>query len=304
MNIPGVSSTPYRTIGIACALAGVLAFSAKAVVAKLMYRHGIDAVTLMAMRMSIALPIFIGIGLWIAHRTKAPRISRREWVTMIAIGFTGYYAASFLDFIGLQYVTAGIGRLILFAYPTITVAISALFLKRRVTRAEVMALLITYAGVALVLSNAISGQQVNLPLGALLISGAAFFTAVFLVWSAESIRRVGSMRFTAYAMSIAALPSILQFPLLRPMSALDLPLEAWGLALLLSVMCTVLPLFLTAEALKRVGANHVSLLGALGPVMTILISNVVLGESMMPLQWVGALLVMAGVALVTMRPSR
>lgn len=167
-----------------------------------------------------------------------------------------------------------------------------------------MALFITYAGVALVLSNAVSGEHANLPLGALLITGAAFFTAVFLVWSAESIRRVGSMRFTAYAMSIAALPSILQFPLLRPMSALDLPLEAWGLALMLSLVCTVLPLFLTAEALRRVGANHVSLLGALGPVMTLLISNVVLGERMLPLQWVGALLVMAGVALVTMRPSR
>lgn len=110
MNTPA-----YRTLGIVCAIGGVLAFSAKAVVAKLMYRHGIDAVTLMTMRMSIALPVFVGIGLWIARHTKAPRISRREWVTMIAIGLTGYYAASFLDFNGLQYVSAGIGRLILFA---------------------------------------------------------------------------------------------------------------------------------------------------------------------------------------------
>ena len=298
------NSATYRTLGVVCAIGGVLAFSVKAVVAKLMYRHGIDAVTLMAMRMSIALPVFLGIGLWIARHTAAPPIARREWGTMIAIGLTGYYAASFLDFIGLQYVTAGIGRLILFAYPTITVALSALFLKRRVTRAEVMALLITYAGVALVLSNAVGGQQSNLPLGATLITGAAFFTAAFLVWSAESIRRVGSMRFTSYAMSLAALPSILQFPLLRPWSALDLPLEAWGLAAVLSLVCTVLPLFLTAEALRRVGANQVALFGALGPVMTILISNAVLGESMQALQWAGALLVMAGVALVTMRPSR
>ena len=299
-----MNSPAYRTIGIACAIAGVLAFSAKAVIAKLLYRYGVDPVTLVAMRMAIALPVFVGIGLWVARTTDSPPVSRREWLALLGIGLVGYYAASLLDFLGLQYVTAGIGRLIMFAYPTVTVAISALFLKRPVTRADMLALGITYAGVALVLSNAIDGQQENLALGALLIAGAAVFTAVFLVWGAESIRRVGSMRFSAYAMSLAAIPSIVQFPLLRPMSRLDLPLEAWGLAVMLSLVCTVLPIFLTSEALKRVGANHVSLLGALGPVMTILISSIVLGERMSPLQWLGAVLVMAGVALVTMRPSR
>lgn len=306
-----MSAPSARVVGIACAIGGVVAFSLKAVVAKLIYGQGVDVVTLMALRMSFSLPFFAGVAWWIARHhdrssgASATPIGWREAVNIVLLGIVGYYGSSLCDFLGLQYVSAAVGRLVLFAYPTLTVLLSWVVLRKRATPRELTALALTYAGVALVLSVAIQQPGVSrgeFALGALLIFGAAVGTAVFLVFSAETIKRVGSMRFTAYAMTAAALPAILQFPLLRPWSALDLPLEVHGLAVLLAVGCTVLPIFLTSEGLKRLGANTVALYGGLGPLITIGLGLWLLGESMRPAQWVGAVAVIGGVLLVTIQP--
>ena len=294
----------YRAWGIALALGGVLAFSVRPILIKLAYGYVTDPVTLIALRMVFSLPFFVAAALWLRRRgsgVSAP-LTRRDLWTVLFLGFLGYYLASFLDFLGLQYISAGVGRLMLFLYPTLTVLLSALFLGKRVNTREVVALFVSYAGLALVLSHAFGGESRNLLLGALLVFGSAVCYAVYLVTSSQVVQRIGSMRFTAYATSVASVLCIVQFLLLRPLSALDLPPQVYGLAAAMGVLCTVLPVFMTSEALKRIGANQVAIIGAAGPVTTIFLGWIGLEEQMTPLQIVGAALVLGGVMLVTIRP--
>jgi drug/metabolite transporter (DMT)-like permease len=221
---------------------------------------------------------------------------------MLAMGFVGYYLASYLDFLGLQYVSAGLGRLLLFSYPTIVVLLSAIFFKKPIGGRAVLALVLTYAGVALVMSNLIGAPSADLPLGGALVFASAIAFAIYLVGSGELVLRVGSMRFTGYAMTVAAFCCAAQFLLLRPWSALDLPPVVYGLAATMAIVCTVIPTFLMNEALRRIGANQVALLGALGPVATIVLGYLGLDELMSGLQIAGGLLVLVGVLLVTIRP--
>jgi drug/metabolite transporter (DMT)-like permease len=300
-----VTAPSYRAWGIALALAGVVSFSFRPILIKLAYAYVTDPVTLLALRMVFSLPFFVAAALWLrrAGAAASAPLTRRDLWTVAFLGFLGYYLASFLDFLGLQYISAGVGRLMLFLYPTITVLLSALFLRKRVSRREVLALVVSYAGLALVLSRAFGGESRNLLLGALLVFGSAISYAAYLVTSSQVVQRIGSIRFTAYATSVASLLCIAQFLLLRPLSALALPPQVYALAAAMGVLCTVLPVFMTSEALKRIGANQVAIIGAAGPVTTIFLGWVGLEERMTPLQIVGAVLVLSGVMLVTIRPK-
>jgi drug/metabolite transporter (DMT)-like permease len=183
------------------------------------------------------------------------------------------------------------------------VILSLVFLHKRPSAREVVALGVTYSGIALVMSNAVGGANANLALGAALCFASAAGYAVYLVASSRVVQRVGSIRFTAYAMSVASVFCILQFLLLRPVSALDLPREVYGLALAMALVSTVLPVFITSEALRRIGANQVAVYGALGPVTTIFFGWMGLDEIMTPVQVAGAALVLGGVLLVTFKAA-
>ena len=297
-----MSAPSYRAWGIALALGGVLAFSVRPILIKLAYAYVTDPVTLLALRMVFSLPFFVAAALWLQRDSASVPLTRRDVWTVGFMGFLGYYLASFLDFLGLQYISAGVGRLMLFLYPTITVLLSALFLGKRVSAREIVALLVSYAGLALVLSRAFGGENPKLLLGAMLVFGSALCYAVYLVTSSQLVRRIGSMRFTAYATSVASVLCIAQFLLLRPWSALALPPQVYGLAAAMGVLCTVLPVFMTSEALRRIGANQVAIIGAAGPVTTIFLGWIGLEEHMTLAQIAGAVLVLSGVMLVTIRP--
>jgi drug/metabolite transporter (DMT)-like permease len=299
-----VSTSSYRAWGVALALVGVLAFSVRPILIKLAYAYVTDPVTLIALRMVFSLPFFVAMAFWVRRDRARTPLTRRDWWAVLFLGFLGYYLASFLDFLGLQYISAGLGRLMLFLYPTITVLLSALFLRKYVSRRDIVALVISYAGLALVLSQGFAGDNRNLMLGALLVFGSALCYAVYLVSSSQVVTRIGSVRFTAYATSVASLLCILQFLLLRPLSALQLPPQVYGLAIAMALGCTVLPVFVTSEALRRIGANQVAIIGAAGPVTTIFLGWLGLEESMTLLQIAGAVLVLAGVLLVTIKPKR
>jgi len=298
-----VNASSYRAWGVALALVGVVAFSVRPILIKLAYAYVTDPVTLIALRMVFSLPFFVAMAFWVRRDRARTPLTRRDWWAVLFLGFLGYYLASFLDFLGLQYISAGVGRLMLFLYPTITVLLSALFLGKRVNARELLALVVSYAGLALVLSHAFGGDSRNLLLGALLVFGSAVCYAVYLVTSGQVVQRIGSIRFTAYATSVASLLCIAQFLLLRPLSALALPPQVYGLAAAMGILCTVLPVLMTAEALKRIGANQVAIIGAAGPVTTIFLGWMGLEESMTVLQIAGAALVLAGVLSVTIKPK-
>jgi drug/metabolite transporter (DMT)-like permease len=291
----------YRAVGIALAAGAVIAFSFRPIFIKLAYGYVRDPVTLIALRMVFALPFFVAAALWQRGAASAAPISCRDRWRIAFLGFIGYYFSSFVDFLGLQYITAGLGRLLLFAYPTLVVILSWLFLRKRAGAREIVALAVTYGGLALVLAYSVAGQHENLPLGAALVFAGAASYAVYLVLGSDVIQRVGSIRFTAYALIVASAFCIAQFLVLRPLAALALPWQVYGYAIAMAIFSTVLPTFMTAEALKRIGANHVAILGALGPVSVILTGWVGLDETMTWLQLLGAALVLGGVVLVSVK---
>ncbi len=287
------------------ALGGTIAFAFRPVLIKLGYgAHPVSATTLLFLRMTLALPFFIAMAWWMARREAAP-IARRDWLGIVGLGFIGYYLASLLDFLGLQYVPAGLGRLIMFLYPTLVVILSALFLAKPATRIELAALGVTYAGIALVLSNHLGAAPEDrlFLLGAALVFGSAMCYAVYLVTGSQLVQRVGSARFTAYTMIVSTVPAVVQFAVLESPAALELPREVWWYAILLATVCTVLPVFLVAESLKRIGANHFALIGGLGPVTTVLADFALLEGALTALQMLGGALVILGVLLVSMKRS-
>ena len=286
------------------AIAGVVCFSLRPILIKLAYGYVVDPITLLALRMIFSLPFFLAAAAWVGRDAKHAPVGARDAWAIGALGFVGYYFSSFADFLGLQYISAGLGRLILFVYPTLVVLLSVVFLRKRPTAREVTALGVTYSGIALVMANAAAGANANLVLGAALCFASAAGYAVYLVASSQVVQRVGSMRFAAYAMSVASAFCILQFLLLRPLSALQLPGKVYGLAVAMALLSTVLPIFITTEALKRIGASQVALFGALGPVTTLFFGWLGLDEIMTPVQLAGAALVLAGVVLVTLKAGK
>jgi len=208
-------AVPWR--GIALATAGAVAFSGKAILAKLMYRHGVDAVQVLFWRMLLALPLFLVLAWW-AGRGK-PALTRRDWLTIVGLGFCGYYLASMLDFMGLQYVTASLERLILYLNPTLVLALGVLRFHQQVRAGQLLALAVSYAGVLLVFGHEVQFSGRDTVLGAALVFASAVSYAVYLVYSGEEVKRLGALRLTGIATSIACVLCIAQFLLLRPLSA-------------------------------------------------------------------------------------
>ena len=273
-----------------------VAFSAKAVIAKVGYRHGADPATLLALRMAFSLPFFM-LAAVVTSRGRAP-LPRAELGKIVVLGVLGYYLASVLDFYGLVYISAGLERLILFVYPTLVVVMSALWFKTPVTRRTLLALGLTYGGVLLAVKTETAGSAgPGMWLGVALIFACALSYASYLVGSGRLIPRIGSLRFTALAMIVSTAAMMLHFWVVGGRFGGHAPAVYLDGALL-ALVCTVLPVFLLAEGIRRIGAGPASIIGAVGPVSTIALAHVVLGEPVHLLQGIGTLLVLVGATVV------
>jgi drug/metabolite transporter (DMT)-like permease len=279
------------------AIAGSIAFSGKAIIVKLAYRHGVDAVTLIMYRMLFALPLF-ALSSWWAGRGK-PALTRRDWGIVIGLGFSGYYLASFLDFAGLQYINASLERLILYLNPTLVLGLTAVLLKvrARVAPQQWIALGVSYAGVLLVFSHDVSLSGSHVALGAALVFGSAVSYALYLVYSGEVVKRLGALRLTGLATGSACIFCIAQFLLLRPLSAMVVAPQVIWLSLLNATACTFLPVLAVMLAIERIGPATTAQLSMLGPVSTILMSIVLLGEPFTIWTAFGTAFVIAGIWL-------
>ena len=285
---------------------GVLGFSFKGILIKLAYAATpVDALSLLALRMLYSAPFFVAMAYWAGRRQGVRPLAPADWRALAGLGFLGYYLASLLDFEGLQHIGVSLERLVLFLNPTIVVVLSALLLAKPITRRAVAALLLSYAGIAVVMWNDLraSGDTHAIALGTGLVFGSAVCYALYLVWSGEVIARMGSARFIAWAMLASTAFVLVHFALARPLSALDVPARVHELTLAMAIFSTVLPTWLIAESIRRMGANKASLIGSLGPVFTIGLGAMILGEPVGAIQIVGAALVLAGVLLVTLKPA-
>jgi drug/metabolite transporter (DMT)-like permease len=249
------------------------------------------------MRMGIALPVFLWLG-WRAPRPAgADPLSLRDWASLAALGVAGYYAASILDFVGLQYITAGLERLILFAYPTFTVLIGVFVFRRSWHRREVVCLVLSYAGIALAVAHdfKVSREGGEVVLGGLAVLASALCYAGYLAGSADLITRMGTLRFAAVAMGVSTLATLCHFSLTRPLATLVQPWPVVLIALSMALFSTVLPVLALAGAIRRVGSNRAAMVGTIGPVLTIGLGWLILGEAISVWQLAGAALVITGV---------
>ncbi len=284
-------------IGLTIALLGAILFSTKAIVAKLIYRYGVDAVTLIAFRMMFSLPFFIAIGAWKA-RTAAP-LTSAEKGQIVILGLLGYYLSSFLDFLGLQYISVGLERLILFLTPSFVLLISIFVMKRKITMLEWAALGISYLGTVLVFVHDARIGGSNVALGSLLVLGSAISYAIYLLGSGELVKRVGALRLVAYAMCVSSVACIVQFFVLRPASTLIQPMAVYGLSMINGFFCTVMPVFLTMIAVDRIGAATASQAGMIGPVSILFLAALILDEPITGIQLAGTALVLCGIYLLS-----
>lgn len=283
--------------GLLFALAGAISFSGKAIIVKLAYGHGADAVTLIMLRMAFALPLFVLLAWW-AGRTARP-LERRDWFTVIGLGFTGYYLSSMLDFVGLQYVSASLERLILYLNPTIVLLLGWAIFGRRVSARRFAAMAVSYLGVALVFASEVRFQGRHAALGAALVLGSATTYALYLVYSGEAVKRIGALRLTGLATSVACVFCIAQYLVLRsPSDITQIAVPVWWLSALNAVACTFVPVLLVMLAIERIGPALTAQAGMIGPLSTIAMSAWLLGESITPVIVAGTALVLAGVALV------
>jgi drug/metabolite transporter (DMT)-like permease len=291
------AATKNIATGVALALAGSIAFSGKAIIVKLGYRYGADAVTLLMYRMLLALPFFLLLSWW-SSRGKAA-LTRTQWLQVIFLGFMGYYLASFLDFAGLQYISASLERLILYLNPTIVMLMGWFLWKKKISRHQWMAFVLSYCGVLVVFGHEAKLEGANVGLGALLVFGSALSYAVYLSYSGELVQKLGSLRLAGLATSAACLFCILQFAVIKPWSAVYVAPEVVWLSLLNATACTVAPVLMVMMAIERIGAAKTSQIGMVGPVSTIALGVFLLGEPFNAWIIAGTVLVLGGVYLVS-----
>jgi len=290
-------------VGVIFALLAAVGFSAKAILVKLAYLDHVDAVTLLALRMAFSVPFFIGVALWVQRRHTEP-LSGKDRLLVLALGLVGYYLSSLLDFLGLQTLSAGLERLILFLYPTMTVILSALLYRRAIGRRVMAAMAVCYAGIALVFVHDVGTMQGGILLGASLVFASTLSYSIYLVGAGHVIARIGTARFTAYAMIVATVASLLQFVFTHPLHALQVPTRVIELALAMAIFSTLLPVFLLSHAIRRIGSGNTSLIGSIGPISTILMAYVFLQEDLSLPQMAGSALVLAGVFIVSLDSRR
>lgn len=276
------------------ALFGAIAFSAKAIIVKLAYRYGVDAVTLIMYRMLFALPIF-GVMAWWSSRGKPP-LSGRDWLGVIGLGVTGYYLSSFLDFVGLQYITASLERLILYLNPTLVLILGWLLYRKAVRPVQMLGMAISYCGIFLVFGHEAQAQGAQAALGALLVFASAATYAIYLVYSGELVKRLGSLRLVGLATTVACLCCLIQFAVLRPLDvALEVAPEVIWLSVLNATLCTAAPVLMVMMAIERIGPAMAAQTGMVGPMSTILMGVLILGEPFTAWIAAGTALVIAGI---------
>ena len=287
--------------GLLLAAAGSIAFSGKAIIVKLAYRHGVDAITLVMFRMLFAVPFFIAMAWW-AGRHQAP-LTRNDWWGVWGLGFSGYYLSSYLNFLGLEYISASFERLILYLNPTLVLLLGWVLYKRKITFRQGMAMAVSYSGVLLVFGHEVSLVGDNIALGALLVFGSAVTYAIYLTYSGQLVQRLGSLRLAGLATTVACFFCILQFVLLKPLSALNVEPDVMWLSLLNAIVCTVLPVLMVMMAIERIGPGLTSQIGMIGPLSTLSMGVFFLNETFNLWILMGTVLVLGGVFWVTKAPK-
>lgn len=286
-------------IGAFLVFLAAFCFACKGILIKLAYQYQIDSISLLTLRMLFALPFYIVILVNLNRKQSPAKLTGRQWAALAIFGITGYYFASFFNFLGLIYITASLERILLFVYPTFVLLMNAMGFGLRVTKLQIVALILTYAGILLAFwGNIETSAQNNVVLGAFWVILSGLVYAVYLVGSDRMIPLIGSLRYTCYAMIAATVPTVLHCAVQNGLQLGGYPMPVYALGLGMGIFVTVIPTFMIAEGIKRVGSGNASIIGSIGPIFTIFLSTTILHETISIEQIIGTLLVLAGVFMI------
>lgn len=288
-----------HTFGVACVLLGTFLFACKGIFIKLAYAHGISAAPLLMLRMLFALPFYLGMAFWL-HNQQKMTIPRHQLIPILGLGLVGYYLASFLDFWGLEYISAGLERLVLYIYPTVVVLILAFWKKKAISLREKLAIAVAYLGIIFVFLHELQFHQ-TLPAtltGGVLVFFSAVSYAFFVVMTSEKAKQVGSLTFTTYCMISASFGVIIHNLAVSDLRELAQPAPVYWLSFGLAIFSTVIPSFLMNKGIASIGPSKAAIMGSIGPVVTVFFGAWFLHEVINTTQLIGAALIIGGVSLV------
>jgi len=287
-------------VGMGLVIIAALGFASKGIFIKLAYAldEDIDAISIMAIRMLLSLPFFLFMAIQTTRRHRQPGLTSQDVIAVLVLGFLGYYLSSFLDFSGLAYISASLERMILYLYPTLVVIITAMISKRKISRTERNALIVAYLGILLMFVSNQTGIGKNLLIGSVFVFASACSFAIFMVGSHGVIKRIGSVRFTSYSMTIAVLLTLIHYSVQHGMQLFSLTMPFYIIGLVLAIFCTVLPSYMMNAGIHRIGASRTAMVSAAGPVMTLILANIVLNETLSLLQLAGMALILVSIYFV------
>ncbi len=299
-----ITKHPLTLFGFFLSFSGAILFSTKAIMVKLAFAEvKVDALTLLAIRMIFSLPFYLVTAFVVGNQGSTEKLTGKQWMGTIFLGLFGYYLSSLFDFIGLQYISAGLERLILFLYPTFAVLISTFVFKQKMYRNQVIALVLTYIGIGIAYYGElqIDADNPNFYWGSFLIFLCAITYAIYIAGSGKIIPKIGATRFTAYAMLASTFGVLVHYVLRGDYDALQKGIDLWYYGLLLAIVATVIPTFLLSFALKKIGANNVAIISSIGPISTIIQAHYFLGEHIFTEQIIGTCLVLAGILMLSLK---
>ena len=299
-----ISKHNISLIGFLIAFFGAILFSTKAIIVKKAFADvHVDALTLLTLRMLFSLPFYLIAAFLVSTNKANIKMSRKEWLATISLGLFGYYLSSLFDFIGLQYISAGLERLILFLFPSFAVLINAIFFRQPIKRIHTWALLLSYIGIGIAYFGElqIDAGNPNFYWGSFLIFLCSITYASYIAGSGHIIPKIGASRFTAYAMLSSTAGIFLHYILKGRYDALQQGMDLWWYGISLALVATVIPTFMLSFALKKIGANNVAIISAIGPVSTIIQAHFFLGEPIFAQQIIGTALVLTGILMLSLQ---
>jgi drug/metabolite transporter (DMT)-like permease len=289
-------------IGFLFVLGSAVCFSSKGVIIKLAYKEQVDALTFLMFRMLFAFPLFVAIAFFFRKKLPVNELNPKEYLIVLFLGVLGYYFSSLLDFYGLEYISAGLERLILFIYPTIVVLLSAIIYKKTISWKMYLSLGVTYFGILLaVYHNLQIADNEGAVKGMLLVFGSAFSFAYYLVLSDKLVHKFGSIAYTSLIMIASALGVFVHFFSVNEVGSLfNYSAKVYGMGVILAVFCTVIPAYLMTDGIKKIGSRNAAITSTMGPAWTIILAALVLGESIDAVQIIGTGLVAGGVLIISL----
>ena len=296
---------PHILLGFLYAFLGTLLFSLKSIFIKLAYAQGLNTDSVLMLRMAISLPLYLVIIAYLYRKNNTSlSLIRQSFGLIIFLGFIGYFLASWLDLKGLEYITAGLERLTLFTYPIFVTILGALFFKTPIKKKIVITLVLTYLGLWIIFNQEAVVNTSNKTLGLMLVTLSALSYSFYVLLSKNIIHKIGSLWFTALAMSVSSVFVLVYYGLFLDWNNLVVTNQAWWLVVSLAIISTVIPSFLISEAIAKIGSAQTGIVGTLGPVITIVLAVIILNEPFTGYHIIGISLVMIGVMLLTVKPKK